>query len=308
MTTLVLDTMETVAPWVALAPDGVTPSSELTIKVDDSTAGWGVDARSGRIAASAAALGHQLRRRLADVNLTAYSELRISVKVDAAPRANFLMEIGLASALTDFDDPANKWHRLIPAETHRGWAVMTMSLDDLVPSVATAVTGMRLRCKASSFALHVDDVIATQPRLVADAGVAAPALDIRQFDIRFAPKRVVDTPVRRDFTGSGYREYHAGTPYDLDYAIYPVTDSRAVQAQLIEGVLARVPANGDLVINGDRATIELVSTAGSDRIGGEIGERPILVYRLGVRAPATSGPRFVDVERVEFEADLLPMS
>jgi hypothetical protein len=328
--------MQDVTPWTALAPDGAV-SSELTIAADPDTAGWGADRASVRVSASAAATGHRLQRVFPATDLSGFGELRLSLKVDVAPSSEFLLEVRLASADVAFDDAANTWHRLIPVGSQRGgWTVLTMSLDDLPATVARAVTGIRLRCTAGSFAIHLDDLIAVQPRPLGDADAAllaaldgitaggaavalairapaepipaAPAIDIEQFDIRYAKGRVIHAAQRCDFTVDGYRECVAGIPFDIDYAVRPVASDRATQAQLLEAVLDRIPAIGEIVINGDRAPVELVTMVGTDRIGGSVGDLPTLVYRIGVRASAVVGPRVIRVDRIEIDADLLPAS
>jgi hypothetical protein len=332
MSAQVLDAMDDISSWVARAADGVTPSTELTIAADPAMAGWGGDAVSARIRAGAAASGHRLQRDFAAVDLTGFSQLRLSVKIDAAPSAEFLIEVRLASAGVGFDDAANTWHRLIPTGPSRGWTVLTMSLEDLPATVARGVTGIRLRCLTGSFGIHLDDMVAVRPQPLADADAAllavlrgiiaggnavtsvirapgepapaAPGIDVEQFDIRLAKSRVIDAPLRCDFTVDGYRECVAGIAFDLDYAVRPVAANRATQAQLLEAVLARIPANGELVINGDRAPIELVTLVGTDRVGGSVGDAPTLVYRVGVRSPAVVGPAIIRVERIELDVDL----
>jgi hypothetical protein len=336
MTSRIVDSMNDAAPWTALAPDGVSASTQVTMVADPHTAGWGPDGVSARITAGAGAGGHRLQRTFAPVNLSEFTELRLSIKTHSAPGGGLVLEVRFASAAVAFDDPANGWHRLIPTQARRGWTGVRMSLDDLPAAVANAVTGIRLRCLAAPFVVHVDDVIVVRPRPLADADAAllaaldgiklgaqpvvaairtpaqplpaAPAVDIEQFDIRYAPGRVIDAPVFRDHTVDGHRDGVAGTPFDLDYAIRPVAADRATQAELLEAVLDRVPAAGELVIDGDRAPIELLGLAGSDRIGGAVGEPPVLVYRVGVRAPAVVGARVPRVEHVEVGGDLLEAS
>jgi hypothetical protein len=326
-----LDKMDSVTAWVARAPDGTTPSSELAITTDHDTAGWGSDGVSAMISAGDQASEHRLEQELAATDLTDFTELRMSVNI-ATPRSGFLLEIRLASSNMGFDDALNTWHRLIPAGPQRGWMVVTVGLDDLPAGVGRAVTGIRLRCLAGSFRIHLDDVVAVRPEPLADTDAAllglldgveiggtsitsairvpaqpipaAPAIDIEQFDIRYAGDRVLDTPLPGDFTVNGYRECRAGAPFDLDYAVRPVAADRASQAGLFEAVLTRVPGNGEMVINGERATVRLVSVAGTDRIGGVVGNDPTLVYRIGVRSPAVRGPRVVRVDRIAIGGDL----
>ncbi|ONI92908.1 hypothetical protein ALI22I_01140 [Saccharothrix sp. ALI-22-I] len=324
------------ARWTALAPDGVTASTDITMVADPHTAGWGADRVSARITANEAATGHRLQRTVEPVNLSGFTELRLSIRADDVPGDGLVLEMRFASSTVGFDHPGNTWHRLLPARSGRGWTVAVMSLHDLPTAVANAVTGIRLRCVATPFVVHLDDLIAVRPRLLADADAAllaaldgigagggpvavairapsqpvpaAPAIDIEQFDIRYAPGRVIDTRLPRDYTVDGHRDGSAGTPFDIDYALRPVASDRATQAELLEAVLARVPVAGELVIDGDRAPIELVSVAGAERIGGAVGEIPVLVYRVGVRTPTVVGPRMPRIKHVEVGGDLLGTS
>ena len=331
MTARVLDAMDDVTAWVAHAPDGVTPSEELSIATDHTTAGWGADGVSVVVTASSLASDHRLQRDLSNVDLSGFTELRISVNVDA-PRAGFLLEIRLASDDLGFDDAANTWHRWIPAGPARGWTLLTVGIDDVPTQIARAATGIRLRCLAGDFRLHLDDLVAVRPQPLVDADAAmldllrgvevngtpalsairvpaqpvpvAPAIDIEQFDIRYAAHRLVGTPVRCDYTSDGYRECRAGLPFDLDYALRPISLDRASQAELFEAVLARVPGDGELVINGDRAPIQLITMSGTDRIGGVVGDAPTLVYRVGVRSPAVRSQRVVRVDHIDVGVEL----
>ena len=55
--------------WTALAPDGVTPSSELSLAIDTTRVPPGNDPSSARISATTKALNHTLRRSLGPVAL-----------------------------------------------------------------------------------------------------------------------------------------------------------------------------------------------------------------------------------------------
>ncbi|MFC9894487.1 hypothetical protein ACFVMC_12400 [Nocardia sp. NPDC127579] len=332
MTALVLDAMNDGTAWRALAADGVSGSAELTMTSDPRHMGWGADGVSARLTASPDASGHRFQRAIPATDISACGELRLSLAVTAAPPGEFLLEVGLASAAVGFEAAANAWRRLIPVPRRTGWTVVAMSLADLPATISTSVDGIRLRCVAGPFAIHLDDLVAVRPRPLADADAALlarlgtvrlgnaavpvairtpaqpipapPAIDIEQFDIRFAPARAIDRPVRRDFTAAGYREYRAGTPLDLDYAVRVIAADRATQAQLLETVLSRLPAAGELSIEGERAAIELLGAPGGDRIG----EVPALLYRIGVRTPAAALAPVVPVQRVDLVDDLLDIS
>ncbi|GAB2678939.1 hypothetical protein [Nocardia goodfellowii] len=332
MTAMVLDAMDDVTAWRALAADGVSGSAELAMTSDPGHAGWGTDGVSARITASPEAAGHRFQRGIAATDISAFGELRLSLAVTTAPPGDFLLEVQLASAAVGFDHAANTWRRLIPVERRSGWTVVAMSLADLPATIASGVDGLRLRCVAGPFAIHLDDLAAVLPRPLADADAALltclgsvrigntavpvairtpaqpipspPAIDIEQFDIRRAAAREVDRPVRRDFTPGGYREFRAGTPLDIDYAVRVIAADRATQAQLLETVLSRLPAAGALSIEGESASLELLGAPDGDRIGGA----PVLRYRIGVRTPPVALAAAVPVQRVDLVGDLLDIS
>jgi hypothetical protein len=336
MSVLSIDAMNDATKWSAVAPDGATPSTDLTIVNDPRVFNEGADGVSALVAATAGAEGHAIRRTAQAVDLRPYRELRMSLRADGPPvvgAQRVVLELRLASDAVPVDDAANNWHRLVPISTMRHWETVRFSIDDLPDAVASAMTLIQMRCIASPFMLNIDDIAACLPQMAADcdrafvaalSGVTiddkvvtvavrspeealpeAPGLNIRHVDARYAPKRVINAPGRRDYTATGYRETHAGTPYDLDYAVTPVAANRGHQAALLDAVLDRLPPNGDLVIDGDSHPIELLTLSGLDRIGGAAGEVPVLMYRIGTRSPTRVGPPVPEVTVVDVSADVM---
>lgn len=336
MSARVLEPMGDAAQWVASRQDG-TPSTSLVIGDEQVVVGYGPDARSARITASPDATGHRLRRTLsAAVDLTGYTELRLSIRGErraGAQGAPFFLELRLGSAAMPLQDPANTWHRLLPVRTPQTWETVRLSLDDLPAAVANGVTQLQLRCVDAPFTAYVDDIVAVLPQLLADAdralasrlagitvdGVAAtvavrapdepvpaaPGIDIVHFDVRYAPGRVRDQRVLRDFTDTGAREQSAGDTYDLDYALTPVAQDRATQAALLEAALERLAAYDELSVDGELLPAELIHIGGVDRIGGAPGAVPVLFYRVGVRRQTVSARPVREVREVRMEADHL---
>ncbi len=339
MSVQVVDPMDDVTRWTTVRPDGTSPSGQLTVVNDNETYGTGGDKVSTQLTADGDATGHALRRSLAAVDLTQFTELRLSIRMPrsrAATGGRFLLELTLGSAAVALGDPANRWHRLISVGAAARWETLHFSIDDLPASVAGAVTAIQFRCLQPSFVVNIDDIVAARPQLLIDCDDAvvaalngikvgdtpvsatvrapeqalpgAPGLNIRHVDARYAPHRLIDAPARRDYTADGFRQVTAGTPYDLDYAISPVAASRSDQALLLEAVLNRLPANGELVVGGEPAPIQLVALPGADRLGGSAAEVPVLTYRIGARTPARVGPPVREVQVIRVSAETMVMS
>ena len=328
MSALVVEPMNDATQWTALQADGVTPSVDLTIADDATLAGHGPDGVSQLITASAAATGHMLRRSLASVDISGFSELRLSMRSDRRAGETdlpFFLELRVASAAIPLGDPNNTWRRLLPVAAERRWETVKLSLDDLPAGISTAVDTIQLRCVSADppFTVNIDDVTAVQPEMIADAGralegrlsgivvggtpvpalvrsaaeplPAAPALDIVNTDIQYAPARLRDMEVARDFTGDGLRLVPLGEPYDLYYSITPLSTTSDENAAMIEAVLSRIAPFDELNVDGDRQTIEAVWLPREDRpLTSE--ESPVLYYKLAARR---AGAVHQSVHRVE---------
>lgn len=335
MTRHVIDPMDDATRWSSFAADGVTPSTQLSMTDEAVVVGSGVDATSAKVTAADGGAGHLLRRAMAPVDITGCTELRLSIRADRQADGRgrpFFLELRLASTAMPLSDPANAWHRLLPVRARHTWETVRLSVDDVPAAIAGALTTLQLRCAIAPFTAYLDDVVALRPRMLADAdralvaaltgitvdGVAAAvpvavrapaepapaadALDIIQVDLRQAPTRAADARVARDHTATGCRFADPGTAYDLDYAVRPVAATRAAQSSLIEAVVARIPAYGELVADGDRLPVELVAPTRPEHTAGDV---PVLVYRVGVRAPGRIGGPLADVVDLRVGTDLL---
>jgi hypothetical protein len=332
---LIVDDMADTTAWRAFEPDGTSPSDEIGVEKDTTNYAYGVDRVSARVSAEPDALGHVLRRSVAALDLRGFTELRMSLHaahLSSAGTPRFLLELRLASEARPLDDVANTWHRLIPISRAGRWETVHCTLDDLPSDIAAAVTVLQLRCAQAPWVTNIDDVVAVAPQPVLDTdralvtalsgitidgdaitpvvrgpdddGPDPPGLDIRHVDVRYAPQRVIDAPARRDYTTTGSREATAGIPYDLDYVISVPPGTRSRQAALLEAVLARLPADGELLADGEPRPIRLLAHDRPDLVDEGTALSPALRYRIGARGPARVGRPIAGVRRVEVSSEL----
>jgi hypothetical protein len=338
MTARVIESMGDAAQWAAVGPDGTTPSTEVAIADERVLVGYGPDRRGAKVSATPLAGGHRLRRVLAPVDLSGFTELRLSVRADRPAGYGgrpFFLELRVGSTATPLDDPANTWHRLLPVRAANRWETVRLSLDDL--TAVGALAELQLRCLGGTgFTAYLDDVTAVAPRPFAEADRAlaerlagieiagaavpvtvraageppspAPALDVVQFDVRYAYDRVVDAVVPRDFTAGGARQAVPGDPYDIDYAVTPVAATRAEQTALLEAVLDRLSPVDELTADGERLPARLVWIPGPNRIGGFLTDVPVLTYRVSVRRTPPPVPPVRPVDDLVVTADLLEIA
>jgi hypothetical protein len=336
MSQIPVHAMADAAQWVAAQADGVTPSTDLAVHDETVVVGDGPDGVSLRVTATANATGHTLRRTIPAVDISDHPELRLSIRADRAAGAGgapFFLELRLGSTAVPLSDPNNHWHRLLPVRRTRTWEVTRLSTDDLAPGVASGLSAIQVRCVDASrpFTAYLDDLVAVSPQMLADAdrafedrltGItvggapapaavrapaqpapAAPALDILQIEVRYAPARVRDGQRLRDFTTEGARLASPGVPYDVDYSVSAVAATRDAQAALIEAVLGRIAPVDELVVAGDRLPVELVWIARRDRPHSAAADIPVLHYRVGVRGRSVAGPPVRDVSELLLTVD-----
>ena len=229
--------------------------------------------------------------------------------------------------------PGNTWHRLLPVSRSDTWETVKLSIDDLPGAIANAVTLIQLRCISDDppFIANIDDLTAVLPEMIADSSRAvvsrlggivvggaavpcsvrspsepvpiAPALDVLNLDVQFAPSRVRDARIARDYTdGGGLRLVPVGDPYDLTYSITPISNTGDQNAGMIEAVLRRIAYFDVLDVDGDRQTIE---TLWIDRLERPpLGdESPVLFYKVGARQTASLSQSVREVDEVRLVTD-----
>ena len=330
MSALVVDTMNNAAQWTPLQADAVTPSTDLVVASDNTVFARGADGVCMRIEGSTAAEGHLIRRSLGPIDISGFRELRLSLRsgrVAGEASAPFFLELRLASAALPFGNAGNTWNRLLPVASSGVWTTVKLSLDDLPGGIATALTQIQVRCISGNppFIAHIDDLIAVLPELIVDANQAlqarlsgiviggtavgatvrspgepppaAPALDIVNTDVQYAPPRVRDADALRDYTDDGHLSLvPLGDPYDIYYSVTPLSTTADENAGMVEAVLQRIGPSDELDVNGDSYMVETLWLPREERpAGGD--ESPVLYYKVGARtATAARRPvRRVDV-------------
>lgn len=275
---LLIDAMQSAAPWVAFAPDGVTPSAALSIAGDAVTPTPSGDGRSIVAARAAPALNHRLRRDVAPVDLRGWPELRITLQADVAtgsrPDSPFFLELRLGSASAPIGSPGNDWHRRLPIDRAGTWGSARLDLADLPMSVRSAADRIELRCVADTpFTARLDRLVAARPSFPGDVDDALMALLDKRVAIGGTPVAAVVMPAGgaapatrpliliqpyalnpaftrdpvdggpSDFTAGGAMRLRAPSePFELDYAIEALGANRADQAAIVDfllGTLAR---------------------------------------------------------------------
>src|SRR4051812_6401843 len=178
MPSLTIDSMNNAALWTALAPDGVTPSTELSLTVVNAPPRANADATTARVSATATSLNHTLRRTFTAVDLTSFDELRLWVysnrPADGAPSRPLFLELRLASAALPFSAPGNTWRRLLPVSQAGVWEPLRFSIANLPAAIRSAVTDVQFRSvlDGASFQCYIDDLIAVLDHMIADVDAA----------------------------------------------------------------------------------------------------------------------------------------
>src|SRR6266699_3778411 len=179
MTQLIIDPMDDATRWKALAPDGVTPSTELSITNDTTLVRFETDKKSGLITASVKAKNHLLRQDLpAALDLTGFDEIRLwlwSNRVANGSLAQpFFLEMRLASAAMGLQDPANGWMRSFQAPQAGEWQFVRLGLGDLPSPVRSAVNQLQLRCvdATTAFTCYLNDILAVHEEVIGDVDAA----------------------------------------------------------------------------------------------------------------------------------------
>lgn len=339
MPSLIVDSMENVALWRALAPDGVTPSTELSLRADSSRARPGTSS-AGLIAGTTNALNHTLRRNFAGLDLRGFDELRLwlysDTAADGTPAHPFFLEMRMASAALALNDPGNKWQRYLPILQTQTWESVRLNIGDLAGAVRNAVTVMQLRCANASaaFACDISDIIAVRDAMIGDVDIALLALlnnkivlngapvpavlhqaegplgqgrpyfEITQYDLVFSRERTQTARPRGDFTDLGYSIRPPSNAYELYYQVTAVADDRATQTQMLEFMLRALPLRGELVVNNFPLPMETVEVEPEDQIGGFRTDSIPVFYRISTRQEVGAGELVLAARTVIVDGDL----
>jgi hypothetical protein len=336
MSALVIEPMNNAALWTALQADGITPSAQLSIADDNVIFGRGADGVSQRITATGSALGHLLRRSIGPLDISGFSEIRLSIRSGRRASSTdvpFFLELRLGSAALPIGNPGNTWHRLLPVINQDRWETVKLSLDDLPAGVSGALTVIQLVCVSAGppFTANIDDLSAVQPEMIVDTsrvledrlsgivvgGLAipavvrsagepvpvAPALDVVNTDVQFAPARMRDTETVRDYTNDGgVTLAPLGDPYDLYYSITPLSTASDQHAGMIEAVLQRIGPFDELDVDGDALPVEALWLPRIDRPAGD--ESPVLYYKIGARRASAVRRPVRRVDELRLVSDL----
>jgi len=315
----ILDNMTNSAAWQALAPDGVTPSTEISLKIDTTRVPPGNDPSSARISATTNALNHTLRRTLGPVDLTQFDEIRLWIKSDRAADSTalrrFYLEMRLASAALPLNAPNNQWQRYLPVPAIDDWEPVRLTLGDLPAAVRSGLTTIQLRCADASkaFNCNIDDIIAVRDAMIGDvdaalqaslnnilsvSGVKIPAvlhpangvqsqarpyIEILQYDALYSRERTDSALPRGDFTDQGYSMRPPSNAYELYYQVTAVANDRPTQSAMLEFILRTLPQRGQLEVNGQALPRETVYVQPIDQIGGFRTDQIPLFYKISTR-------------------------
>jgi len=319
VTELMLDPMNAANQWTALESDGLTPSVALVPQNDTGVYRFGSDSTSLRVTGSTSAEGHVLRRTLADVDLSALDEIRVSLRstrvADGSSRP-FFLELRLGSNAMPLNDAANTWHRYFPVPRAGNWDLVRLRITDLAPQVRSALSVIQVRCidATESFTVHLDDLLAVRERLVADVDAAllsklhqraaidgtpvpaiihhpeddapapsVPFIRITPFAIEPAAERLTSFEQRTDFTSQGCLVRPGSLRYDMFFELDVFTETRDQKAGLLEFLASTLTPNGILVQNGVEIPMEWITVAPQDRIGGSRSDRSPLHIKVRSR-------------------------
>jgi hypothetical protein len=334
--------MSTVAAWKAFAPDGVTPSTQLSIAVDATLSRPGSSASaSALVTASTVSADNLLRGSFTAIDLTNYDELRLSFNASraAAPGAQtpFFLEIRLGGAALSVTDPSNTWHRYFPVDQVNAWDTIRLSLDDLASAVRSSMSVIQLRVVDAStgFTCHVQDVIAVRDEMLGDIdqalhsrldarvslsgtpvpavlhpangtlSTAPPYIEIMHFDTYFSRERTQSARPRGDYTDTGYSIRPPSNAYDVFYQIRAAANDRASQSKMLEFVLRTIPPRGEIFVANYPLQIESVFVTPLDWVGGFRTDEVPIFYRIQTRQEVGASTRVTSVRSVVVTTDAL---
>ena len=340
MPSIAIDAMTGVAPWQSLGPDGVTPSTELSLTVNASTPRPNGPATCGRIVASANALNHVLRRPLNGLDLSKLDELRLWLNsertADGSLARPFYLAMRLGSAAVPLDAPANGWQRLLPVTQSRIWRPARLSIDDLPVAISSAVNVIELRCVADgvAFNCNLSDIVAARDAIVTDVdlalftrldgilsvgGAAVPAVlhagggvvahtrpyfEITHYDVAYSSERTEAARPRGDFSDHGFSLEPPSNAYELFYQVTAVADDRPTQSAMLDFVLRALTPRGEIMVNNYPLPMESVCVDPVNQIGGFRSDRIPLFYKISARLDAGRREQVVPVKTITIDTGL----
>jgi hypothetical protein len=338
----VIDVMDNAAQWKALAPDQVTPSTELSISDDKTIYQFGDDQTSGRIQATEKALGHVLRRNL-NVDLSDLDELRLWGRADHAAdgssSAPFFLELKFASAEVGFDNAQNTWRRPLPFFHPGSWELIRLSLADLPAQILAGASAMQLKVinAGNAFQCNLDTCLGVKEEMLADVeaellaktdkkvkfngtalpavmfnpDVAAPALPyirITPYEVQLNEQRSVIASLRMDYTETGFRVLPQRIGYDLFYDFEVYANDRRAKTSVYEYLLRLFAPRSSLVVNGVPLLVEYEASTQSDYVTPERVDRTMLRFKVQTwQSKASAGePAKRPYAKVTIETGPLP--
>jgi hypothetical protein len=337
---VMVDPVNDVTPWQALAVDGVTPSTELAIALDNTHPRPGADPRSGLITASGAATNHTLRRTFAPtIDLTTFDELRLALYsnrvADGKSSTPFCLEIKLGSTVMPPSDPGNTWRRFIPATQSEVWDTARFDLSDLPAAVRGSVSAILLRCTdAGAFQLNIEDIIGVREEMLGDIDIALqlllnnkitlngnavpavlhpgngpltsarPYIEILNYDVVFSRERTASTRPRGDFFNGSYSLQPTSNAFDVFYQISAVADDRKTQSQMLELILRAVPPRGEILVNDYPLQVDAVTVNPIDMLGGFRTDAIPLFFKVQTRQRVGSAISVQGARNLVVDGDL----
>jgi hypothetical protein len=319
MTELLIDNMNNPGLWHAFQPDGITPSAQINLSADATRFRFGTDQVSGRVSATTSALGHQVQRSLANLNLGNFDELRFWAwsdrTADGSASKPFFLEARLGSAALPVGSAGNTWSRVLPVSQGSTWELIRLSLSDLPGGVRSAANLLQIRCieAAASFNFNLDDLLAVREQMITDIDTALltrlnntfsvngnqvqaviyhpelqptsqqPFIQIKQYDIQYCGERTPLVQSRADYSGSGFMLRPSNIAYDVFYELDFFAQIRSEKTQIMEFVLQELSPLSHLLVNDVPLTVDWVVMDPFDHNGQLRSDRCLLYFKVATR-------------------------
>lgn len=339
MSWMEVDDFSTPAAWIALQPDGVSASSQITIAPDPTRVAPGFDA-SLRATIAPQSDSHILRRSLAvPLNLSAFDELRLNFASDraatGAPVAPFCLELRLGSAIAPIGSPGNVYFRQLPALQGGRFDVVRLSLADLPPAVRGSVNRLEFRVAGElAFNCNFEHLGAARDEMLGDvdtallallngkfslAGGPVPAVlhpangplnqtrpyyQILHMDTIFSNERTETARPVGDYAGAKATARPRAFAFELFYQLTAVADDRASQAAMLEFALRTLPTRGALFVGGYLLPAEMVFVPPRERIGAARTDEAPLFYRISARQETGRPTAVAPTKSIVLQGDL----